>query len=144
CPKPPQAPLPLPQDPGAPGTPPAPAHPPFSGAPICRPRSLDITASCGQGKLRDRHRPCEVPPDLAPVRGRGRVPARRQPARHGSRRAERSAAFGALRGAASPSLVSIGGSICNGIMAAHALQVSRPMLALLELLVGLIDVAGLL
>ena len=111
---------------------------------ICRPGSLDITAPCGQGKLRDRHRPCDVPPDLAPVRGRGRVPARRQPARHGSRRAERSAAFGDSRGVAYASLVRIEGWLCNGIMAAHALQVSRPMLALLELLVGLIDVAGLL
>jgi hypothetical protein len=63
-----------------------------------RPGSLDITASCGQGKLRDRHRPCDEPPDLALVRGRGRCPALRQTARHGFRRAERSAAFGDLRG----------------------------------------------
>jgi hypothetical protein len=35
-----------------------PPSPPFAGAPIRRPGSLDITASCGQGKLRDRHRPC--------------------------------------------------------------------------------------
>ncbi len=57
CPKPPQAPHPLAQDPGALGTPPAPAHPPFAGAPTRRPGSLDITASCGQGKLRDRSPP---------------------------------------------------------------------------------------
>ena len=71
-------------------------------------------------------------------------PALRQPARHGSRRAERSAAFGDLRGVDYASPVRIKGWLCNGILAAHALQVSRPMLALLELLVGLIDVAGLL
>jgi hypothetical protein len=47
-----------------------------------RPGSLDITAPCGQGKLRVRHRPCDEPPDLAPVRGKGRVlgpPAARTP-----------------------------------------------------------------
>src|SRR5690606_3385350 len=103
----------------------------------CRPGSLDITASCGQGRLRDRHSPCYESPDLALVRGRGRVPG--PPAARTPRLPpdQSSAAFGDLRGVAFASPVRIAGWLCNGILAAHALQISRPMLALLELLVGL-------